>query len=235
MDKGKLSTGANLLRLSTLGINFVLCTFAGLGLGWLAHKYLHLGGLGDHGGVCVRRFDRQLRDPFPGFKSPRRDPAQAPRSMTSPALNRTRTKPAAPSGSLARWMRFVVTVNLLGGDSSALTAYYFHQKDLALGFFLGSLLSTLNFRALQALTGKVLESGERGRKWFWFWNVLRWTLLAAACWLLLFVSTLCLAGSQRKLWLVPGGFRLCTVAFRFLARKLRKSRDKKIIFYFVQG
>jgi F0F1-type ATP synthase assembly protein I len=44
MDKGKLSTGANLLRVSTLGINFVLCIFAGFGLGWLAQKYLHLGG-----------------------------------------------------------------------------------------------------------------------------------------------------------------------------------------------
>jgi|HubBroStandDraft_5_1064220.scaffolds.fasta_scaffold204952_1 F0F1-type ATP synthase assembly protein I len=43
MDKGKLSTGANLLRLSTLGINFVLCTFAGLGLGWLFKRFLHLG------------------------------------------------------------------------------------------------------------------------------------------------------------------------------------------------
>lgn len=43
MDKGKLSTSANLLRLSTLGINFVLSTFVGLGLGWLAKRYLHLG------------------------------------------------------------------------------------------------------------------------------------------------------------------------------------------------
>ena len=43
MDKGKLSEGADLLRLSTLGITFVFCTFAGLGLGLLAHKYLHWG------------------------------------------------------------------------------------------------------------------------------------------------------------------------------------------------
>ena len=43
MDKGKLSTGATLLRLSTLGITFVGCTFAGLGLGLLAKKFLHLG------------------------------------------------------------------------------------------------------------------------------------------------------------------------------------------------
>jgi F0F1-type ATP synthase assembly protein I len=43
MDKGNLSTSANLLRLSTVGLNFVFCTFAGLGLGLLAKKYLHLG------------------------------------------------------------------------------------------------------------------------------------------------------------------------------------------------
>jgi len=43
MDKGKLSTSANLLRLSTLGISFVLCTFLGLGLGLLTRKLFHLG------------------------------------------------------------------------------------------------------------------------------------------------------------------------------------------------
>lgn len=43
MDKRKLSTGANLLRLSTIGLNFVFCTFAGLGLGWLARRIFHLG------------------------------------------------------------------------------------------------------------------------------------------------------------------------------------------------
>lgn len=43
MDKGKLSTGANLLRLSTLGINFTLCTLAGVGLGLLLRKFLNLG------------------------------------------------------------------------------------------------------------------------------------------------------------------------------------------------
>jgi F0F1-type ATP synthase assembly protein I len=43
MDKGKLSTSANLLRVSTIGLNFVLCTFAGLGLGWLLRRFFHLG------------------------------------------------------------------------------------------------------------------------------------------------------------------------------------------------
>ena len=43
MDQRKLSTSANLLRLSTLGINFVLTTFLGLGVGWLLNRYLHWG------------------------------------------------------------------------------------------------------------------------------------------------------------------------------------------------
>lgn len=43
MDKGKLSASANLLRLSTLGLNFVLCNFAGVGIGWLLNRYCGLG------------------------------------------------------------------------------------------------------------------------------------------------------------------------------------------------
>ena len=43
MDPRKLSTGANLLRLSTLGMNFALSIFVGLGLGWGATKLFHLG------------------------------------------------------------------------------------------------------------------------------------------------------------------------------------------------
>jgi F0F1-type ATP synthase assembly protein I len=43
MDKGKLSTGANFLRLSTLGFTFVFCTFAGLFLGWLLRRFLNWG------------------------------------------------------------------------------------------------------------------------------------------------------------------------------------------------
>jgi hypothetical protein len=43
LDKGKLSTGANLLRLSTLGLNLALSIFAGLALGWGAQKIFHCG------------------------------------------------------------------------------------------------------------------------------------------------------------------------------------------------
>jgi F0F1-type ATP synthase assembly protein I len=43
MDQRKLSTSANLLRLSTLGINFALSIFVGLFLGWGIHKLFHWG------------------------------------------------------------------------------------------------------------------------------------------------------------------------------------------------
>ena len=43
MDKRKLSTGANLLRLSTLGLNFALSIFVGLFLGWGINKLFHWG------------------------------------------------------------------------------------------------------------------------------------------------------------------------------------------------
>ena len=43
MDQRKLSTSANLLRLSTLGINFSLSIFVGLFMGWGLNKLFHWG------------------------------------------------------------------------------------------------------------------------------------------------------------------------------------------------
>lgn len=43
MDPRKLSTSANLLRLSTLGLNFAFSIFIGAGLGWGAMKLFHVG------------------------------------------------------------------------------------------------------------------------------------------------------------------------------------------------
>ncbi len=43
MDKGRLSASANLLRLSTLGIQFVLSTFVGMFLGWCLKRFFHWG------------------------------------------------------------------------------------------------------------------------------------------------------------------------------------------------
>jgi len=44
MDKRRLSAGADLLRLSTLGINFSLSIFVGLGLGLLVKKVFRVEG-----------------------------------------------------------------------------------------------------------------------------------------------------------------------------------------------
>ena len=43
MDPGRLSEASHLLRLSTLGISLVLCSFVGLGLGWAARRFLGTG------------------------------------------------------------------------------------------------------------------------------------------------------------------------------------------------
>ena len=43
MDKGKLSASADLLRLSTLGLNFAFCILAGVGLGWALVRFLGAG------------------------------------------------------------------------------------------------------------------------------------------------------------------------------------------------
>lgn len=43
MDPRKLSTSANLLRLSTLGLNFALSIFVGLFLGWGVNRLFHWG------------------------------------------------------------------------------------------------------------------------------------------------------------------------------------------------
>jgi F0F1-type ATP synthase assembly protein I len=43
MDPRKLSTGADLVRLSVLGLNFSLSIFVGAGLGWGAMRLFNLG------------------------------------------------------------------------------------------------------------------------------------------------------------------------------------------------
>ncbi len=112
--------------------------------------------------------------------------------MTTPALNRYRAKSLSDSRQTSHWILFVVVANLVGGLGAAIGTFFFGKKDIALGFFIGSLLSTLNLYMLQSLTVKILELGEKGRKRFWFWNIIRWMVLASVCRFLLYISIACL-------------------------------------------
>jgi len=85
---------------------------------------------------------------------------------------------------------------LLGGAVAAVFSLIFGKNDLGLGFFLGSILSVINFYGLKVLAEKVLRPGEpKSQKLFWFWNIFRWILFAFFCWLLLMVSNICLLGA----------------------------------------
>lgn len=114
--------------------------------------------------------------------------------MTRPHLYRGRENPASPLTSLS-WFSAVLTGTLAGGWVAALICFFDRKNDLALGLFLGSFFSVLNFLGLRVLSAKILESGDLGRKSFWLWNVVRWFLSALVCWLLLRKSPACLLGA----------------------------------------
>lgn len=62
---GPLPLSAALLRLSTAGITLAFCIFIGLGLGWLARRYLHAGDAAVIGGILlgvVAGFYQMIRD-----------------------------------------------------------------------------------------------------------------------------------------------------------------------------
>ena len=73
MDKRGLSTGANLLRLSSLGISFALCTFVGLLLGWGLKEIFHLGDWVMLAGLLLGVLSSYVLL-FEGLKEARRDP-----------------------------------------------------------------------------------------------------------------------------------------------------------------
>jgi F0F1-type ATP synthase assembly protein I len=53
MDPRRISVGAHLLRLSTLGITVAFCIFLGLGIGLLLKKYLGWGDGAVIGGIIL--------------------------------------------------------------------------------------------------------------------------------------------------------------------------------------
>ena len=100
--------------------------------------------------------------------------------------------------------RLVISIaqgTVAGGTLAALISYFLGQKDLALGLFGGAVLSALNLYGLKTTAEKVLKSANNGKSFFWFWNLARWGLAAAACWFFLQVSPSCLLGAGASyLW-----------------------------------
>jgi hypothetical protein len=148
--------------------------------------------LGGDGGV--RFWDhRQLRGPDRKFEVPQQKFEETTRPMTpSPPF---REKPATLSDFGAREWLLLATGILSGALAAALAAFFTHAKDLALGFFLGGLLSFLNFRVLYVMAVRVLSPGGKGRRFFWFWTFVRWIGFALVCGFLVRVSLLCLLGA----------------------------------------
>ncbi|GEM_PF-2345840 len=115
--------------------------------------------------------------------------------MTSPALHRNREKTPAKLDENGHWLKTTAVLVLAGGLMGAAVAFFIQKKGLALGFFLGSLLSILYFSSLHVLTGKILKAGNRGGKVFWFWTLLRWAAAGLVCWGLVLISPSCLLGA----------------------------------------
>lgn len=110
----------------------------------------------------------------------------------SPHRTREKTE-LAHEGRL--WIKESSTVILLGGAAAAIVAFFVQKKGLALGLFLGSTLSIINFYSLHAVTGKILKAAHDGKKIFWFWAILRWVIAGLVCWGLVLISPACLLGA----------------------------------------
>ena len=123
--------------------------------------------------------------------------------MTTPGFYKKRKNFKSVSGDKSEWVSWVAGAGG-GGILASMIAYYFRQKDLAIGLGWGSVFNVLNFYSLKILTEKVLSRGEvDGPRFFWIWNLVRWFFLAVVCWLLLSVSPLCLAGAGASyFWLL---------------------------------
>jgi hypothetical protein len=96
-----------------------------------------------------------------------------------------------------RLVRSVVFRTLLGTTLAAILAYFLFKKtDWGLGLFIGGILSSLNLFSLRWVAGRILQSGTgKGGGSIWFWNLIRWALLALACWCLVQISAFCLLGA----------------------------------------
>jgi hypothetical protein len=104
--------------------------------------------------------------------------------------------PREPWPPLAVFMFKTAVGTLAGGILFSLLASLFHRGSLALGLFLGALLSVVYLMSLRRFSAKVLQAaGEKKNSTFWMHQALRWLLFALICWILARVSSLCLLGA----------------------------------------
>jgi uncharacterized membrane protein len=98
---------------------------------------------------------------------------------------------------MPRWLGLTALSTLIGGILlSGLSFFLMKNVDLAIGAFLGAILSVLNLFAMNRLSLQVLMNGEKkSRKLFVFSNLLRWGFIGLACWALLKISVACLIGA----------------------------------------
>ena len=86
-------------------------------------------------------------------------------------------------------------IGLGGGLLISFVMFLWGLRDLALGFFLGTLASVFNFWGLESLARKIFEGDWRkGIAFFWFFNLTRWALFILVCWLFWKVSPGCFLG-----------------------------------------
>jgi hypothetical protein len=101
-----------------------------------------------------------------------------------------------PWPPLAIFMFKTALGTLAGGILFSLVALLFHRGTLALGLFLGALLSVVYLFSLRRFSSRVLQAaGEKKKSTFWLHQALRWLLFALVCLLLAKVSSLCLLGA----------------------------------------
>jgi hypothetical protein len=101
-----------------------------------------------------------------------------------------------PGRASAPWPAVVASLTLLGCSGAGLVALLVGAKGLALGFFLGGVLSIANFIGLKLLVEKAFPSADRSDpKVFWTWTGVRWMAFAVVCWGLLSISRECLLGA----------------------------------------
>jgi hypothetical protein len=104
----------------------------------------------------------------------------------SPEKGKNGSDPSAPL------VRSVVFGTVLGTSLAAALVYLLLRKtDWSLGLFLGGILSSLNLFSLRWAAGRILHSDGS----LWFWNLVRWVLVALACWCLVQISAFCLLGA----------------------------------------